>query len=379
MTKRKLICKKLILLIAFSALLLCAVGCGNSADNEEPLTAENSVAVAEGEKLIVDCVGRTVAVPNSPQRIAALDSFSAEAMIMIGCGEQLKAAPNGVKTDLLLCEIYPELTSVSVPMSGGSINAETLLSLQPDLVFLKESIYNTANEVEKLDKLGIKYLVVKYDNMEQQQQALQMIGDVMGGKGQEQATAINAYYKDVVSRAEAIAETIPKKEKVKVYHSINELVRTDGPDSLGYDWISCVGAVDVSAEEELQADGVDYYCSPEQLFVWDPDVIICNEAETVDYLYEDGKWNGLYAVQNKCVYNIPVGATRWGQRGSLETFFAVLWLGVTVYPEYYADVDLRQEVYDFYKKYLNLELDDETYAKMLLGYGIRNGSAAAGN
>jgi iron complex transport system substrate-binding protein len=358
-------------------MLLCISGCGTSKSEEEAVL-DTSVQVSEGEKLILDCIGRTVAIPENPQRVAALDSFAGEAMVMIGAGEKMVAAPNGVRMDEILKQIYPGLTDVSVPMSGGTINAETLLSLNPDLVLLKETMYNTTAEVEKLDKLGVKYLVVKYDTMEEQQKALQMIGDALGGEPQQKATDINAYYQNVIKLAEEKAKNIPEKDKVSVYHSINELVRTDGPDTLGYDWITCVGAKNVSAEEDLEADGSDYYASPEQLFVWNPDVIICNEVDTVDYLYEDDKWQGLDAVKNQKVYNIPVGATRWGQRGSLETFFAILWLGKTIYPDYYTDIDLKEEVFDFYQTYLNIQLDDATYEKMLSGRGIRSSSSASG-
>ena len=80
----------------------------------------------------------------------------------------------------------------------------------------------------------------------------------------------------------SLQKKIPEAERKTVYHSINEAVRTDGENSLGNDWISCAGAENVSAQhtESLQADGGDYYAGIEQIFVWDPDVVICNEAET---------------------------------------------------------------------------------------------------
>ncbi|MGI5825345.1 MAG: ABC transporter substrate-binding protein [Bacillota bacterium] len=370
--------KLIVFILILTASVCIFTGCGGESPAEKKAVLDESVPVAEGEKLILDCVGRTVAIPESPQKVAALDSFAGEALVMCGAGSKMIAAPNGVKMDELLCNVYPGLADVSVPMSGGTINAETLLALKPDLVLLKDTMYQTTEEVEKLDKLGIKYLVVKYENMAEQQQALQMIGDALGGEYMQKAADINAYYKSVVEKAQSIAAKIPKNEKVRVYHSINELVRTDGTDTLGYDWVTCVGAENVSASEELQSEGGDYYSSPEQIFVWNPDVIICNEADTVDYLCSDDKWQGLQAVQEGKVYNIPVGATRWGQRGSLETFFAILWLGTTIYPEYYADVDLKKEVFDFYKNYLNVTLDDDTYEKILSGRGIRTSSAAAG-
>ena len=57
----------------------------------------------------------------------------------------------------------------------------------------------------------------------------------------------------------------------------------------------------------------------------------------------------------------------------------MIWLGVTIYPEYYAEFDLQTEVTDFYRDILGLNIDDEIYQKMLSGTGIRDASNASGN
>ena len=331
-----------------------------------------------GYSWVTDCAGRQVEIPQNPKRVAALDSFAGEVMVMIGAGDKMVAAPNGVKSDSLLQAIYPGLQKVGAPMSGGGINTESLLALSPDLILLKGAMYEAEGETEQLDRLGIPYLVISYTNMEEQQKALALIGDALGGAVQQKAAAINRYYQSVVDRARAISEKIPQGKRLRVYHAINEITRTDGTDSLGYDWITCTGAVVVSAGDSKPIGGTDYFASAEQIFAWNPDLIICNEAGTVRYLYKEPKWAGLQAVRDKRVYNIPVGATRWGQRGSLETFFAILWLGTTIYPEYYADVDLKSDVQDFYKTYLGLTIDDRTYASMLDGDGIRTASLGNG-
>ena len=178
--------------------------------------------------------------------------------------------------------------------------------------------------------------------------------------------------------APPIAEGIPEEDRLNVYHSINALVLTDGAESVGRDWIECVGAVNVACQGENTVRG-DYNASREQIYTWDPDVVICNEVETRDYLLTNEKWTGLRAVQEGQVYNIPVGATRWGQRGSLETYFAILWLGTTIYPEYYGDIDLKQEVMTFYDEILDCPLDDATYDSMLSGRGLRGSSTGAGS
>ncbi len=350
-------------------------GSGRNHLLESPvLASENGIIT------IRDCENRQVELLEQPQRIAVLDSFAGEAVVMIGAGEKMVTCPNGVKSDRLLCEMYPALNDVPVVMSGGSFNAEALLALSPDVIIVKQGLISSEEERAKLDRLKLPYLVSGYQNMQEQIYAIRMIGCVAGGTCGQKAEEIAAYYTDVMERIEEKAATIPAADRKKVYHSINEAVRTDGEDSLGNDWISCTGAIDVSAEQtsHLQKDGVDYYAAMEQIFEWDPDVIICNEVDTKAYLLSDSKWTGLRAVREQQVYNIPVGATRWGQRGSLETFFAMIWLGVTLYPNVYDDFDLKAEVTSFYGNILGIAIDNETYEQMLSGTGIRNASNASG-
>ena len=354
-----------VILLGLLACLLSACGGGQAAQQ----------SAGPGHQLLTDCVGRVVEVPERPARVVALDSFAGEAMVMIGAGDRMIAAPNGVKSDVFLQQMCPTLADTSSPMSGGTINGETLAQLEPDLVLLKEAMYGAEGEREKLEKLNIPYLVIGYDSMEEQIQMLELIGTALGGTAQETAARMSGYYRSVVQRVSGLAAEIPAEERVRVYHSISEAVRTDGADTLGSDWIACVGAIDVSADTELTFAENDYFASMEQIYSWNPEVIICNEADTTDYFLTDEKWSGLDAVGTRQVYTIPVGATRWGHRGSLETFFAMLWLGKTLYPQVYRDVDLKGEVTAFYQTYLGISLEDAQYEAILSGNGIRVKSA----
>ncbi|MEG1584147.1 MAG: ABC transporter substrate-binding protein [Anaerovorax sp.] len=360
--------KWIILVLLIFSFAVCATACENP---EEQRGKQNL-------RMITDCVGREVEVPAEVEKIAALDSFAGEAMVMLGAGDQLVGAPNGVKRDKLLQEIYPDLVNLTVPMSGGTVNAETLLTIDPDVIFLKGDLYLNKGELAKLDKLDIPYLVVRYTTMKEQMFAFHMIGTVLGGEKEKKAMEINEYYQETIDLTGERAKQIPENEKLRVYHSIQEAVRTDGEDSLGADWTKNMGLTNVSVGENLTAEGSNYYCGMEQIFVWNPDVILCNDAMTKEYLLSTPKWAGLGAVAQKKVYNIPVGATRWGQQGSVETFFAMLWTGVTLYPEYYMDIDLKTEVMAFYKDYLGLALDEQTYGMILSGQGIRTNGQNAG-
>ncbi len=320
---------------------------------------------------VVDSVGRSVEVPVPCARIAALDSFAGEALVMVGAGPLMVAAPGGVASDVVLREVYPALVDMPAPMSGGTINIESLSALKPDVVLIKASLYRSAEELAKLDKLKIPYLVVEYATIDEQITALESIGSLFPSEQAARMGQLVDAYRTGVARVEACAKNIPEGQRVRVYHAINQAVLTDGSSSIGADWITRTGAINVSASEAATAEQGDYRATLEQVFVWDPDVVICNEASTADYLLADSKWTGLRAVVNKQVYAIPIGATRWGQRGSVETWFAMMWLGTTVYPDAFSSIDLRSEVESFYEKVLGVEVGDELYRKMLSGKDMR--------
>lgn len=327
---------------------------------------------------VTDCVGREVTVPMGSSRIAALDSFAGEAMVMAGAGNQMCACPNGVRSDVILQEICPGLKEVPAAASSGAVNIETLAKAGAEVAFIKESMYESEGETAKFEKMGIPYLVIGYQTMEDQIRMLELIGTVCGGEAEQKMSLITDYYRNAIETAKEHADKTPEDQRIRVYHSINEIARTDGIESIGTDWVQTAGAVNVSAELDKKVEGNDYQASLEQIYAWDPDVVICNAADTTDYMYTDSKWEGLRAVREKQVRTIPVGATRWGQRGSVETYFALLWLGCELYPEEYADFDLKKEVVTFYKDILGVDVTDELYEQIISGRGVRKAGSNTG-
>ena len=71
--------------------------------------------------------------------------------------------------------------------------------------------------------------------------------------------------------------------------------------------------------------------------LWDPEVIIVNEAGVADYIMTNKQWSSLSAVKKNKVYQMPIGISRWGTH-SLEPL-AILWTARTLYPDLFADID----------------------------------------
>ncbi len=363
--------------VAAAALSLAACGLGGCSGGADGAGGSGEQGGAsQGAATITDGVGRTVTIDAAPERVAVLDSFSGELAVMVGAGPKVVAVPSGVKSDVLLQGLYDGLVDLPAPMSNGAINMEELLKCNPQAVIVKQEVYEAAGQKDLLDKSGLPYVVIGYTSIEEQIEAIGQVAAVFGGEAQERANRIAEYYRSVVDDCRQRASQLQEDERVRVYHAVNALVATDGAESLGRDWVESVGCVDVSSYDDAPA--ADYNTTLEQIYVWDPEVIIANSADTTKYLLSRDNCSGLKAVRKKRCYTIPVGATRWGQRGSVETYLGMLWLGCTVYPQLYADVDLQQRITDYYRDYLGIEVTDDLYEQILSGEGLRQQSKQAG-
>lgn len=354
-----------LLLVTVTALCIFVTGCDKST-----VKSDNAETV-----ICVDSVGREVEVPKNPQRIAALDSFAGQAIFVLGEGDKIVATVGGVQRDKLLQAISPNLANASVAMGSGSVNAEELLRLKPDVIFVKGSVYATESEMSKLDSLEIPYLVIDYTDMASQMDAMDVIGKAIGKS--DKAEEYREFYENAITYVEERVMDIPESDLPVIYHSVNEAVRTDGPDTLGADWIAVTRAINVSVDQPLKYSDNNYYATLEQIYNWNPEIIICNESGVSDYILTDEKWQGLDAVVDKTVYQIPIGASRWGHQGSAETPLAILWLAKLLYPEEFADLDIYGQTKEFYKDFYNYDISEDIMQSILSGKGLRQSSSNA--
>ncbi len=358
--------KRILLLVLCLCIILPQSGC---AGNSSADLAKSGSEADESTITVTDCAGRTVEVPADVERIACMYAFTGHVVAMLGKGDKLVAVVEGLKRDKIMTQLLPSIESACVPYVSGAINIEELVKADPDLVFIRMETAINPGETAKLDECGIPYLVSDYTNMAEQQYAIEMMGKAIGAS--DEAAAYNDYYREAVERVRERASKIPQDEKVRIYHSVNEAVRTDVKDTLPADWIDAVGAVNVSINEDLRMLDNSYYATIEQIYVWDPEVILANETGVADYILANEKWASLRAVKNNKVYQMPNGISRWGHPGSLETPLAVLWTAKILYPEKFQDIDMAKETKAYYSDFFGMDLDGGTVEMILSGNGMR--------
>lgn len=358
--KRKLLALMMIVLVAFAS-----SGCGSKAAPEK----------TERTRPIVDCIGRSVEIPENIDRIGCLYAFSGHVTALLGEEDKIVAVVNGLKRDKLLTGMFPDLLNKPAPFSEDSINIEELAKLDPDVVFIRETTAANKSEMEKLEAFGIPALVIDSNTIEEQRKSVLLVGEVCGEEALNQAKKYDEFFEQAILTAEGKTKTIKPDRIVTVFHSINEATRTDNAGSLPAQWTALTGVVNISADQELSQLEGKSYAGLEQIYKWDPDLIICNEPGVAGYILTDQKWAGLQAVKNNKVYQMPIAISRWGHPGSMETPLAIYWLGKLAYPELYSDVDLEQKTKEFYQTFFHYDLNDEEVSKILSGEGMRKGKS----
>ncbi len=336
---------------------------------------------ASGETVtITDHADRTVTVPADPEKAAFLDIYPLPSVLSVYLGSaesiaamepvSMKAAENGV-----LSELFPEILDAKTDFVNGSdVNIESLLALKPDIVYYTAS--NTA-EQEMLENAGLNAVGISptkwnFDCIRTYEEWTKLLDEIypahkaerdISSKVTDRSTQI---YDSIQEKTKDLTDD--KKQKVLFLYQYDEnTMVTSGKKFFGQWWCDAVGAV--NAASEVQAEKNNAVITMEQVYSWNPDVIVITNftKTTPQDLYDNAvggdDWSSVKAVQDKRVYKMPLGTYRTYTPG-VDTPMTLEWLAEKVYPDLFEDIDLKKDVTDYYETLYGVTLTDEQVEKM---------------
>ena len=103
----------------------------------------------------------------------------------------------------------------------------------------------------------------------------------------------------------------------------------------------------------------------EQVLEYDPDMIIF-EGPVDEALYSDPVWSELQAAKNGYLIASPFVFDVW-PKGGVESIVTYKWAFTLIYPEYAEEIDLKQEIKDYYQTYFGYTMTDEEVDFVLSG------------
>lgn len=296
------------------------------------------------------------AEPLAAQALAA--DFAAQST-----GEKRNAAALTCYENSIIKDLAPEFgDQVNTTMINKdlTVNLEELTGSEADLVLYWDS---QADEAAQVNKMGIPaFCVHSAKDMATLKELVAMLGDVLNCP--QQAERILAWYDEAEARMHTKDDEVNKltddqKPKVLQMRTMDDLkiyykgVNRTFIEQVGGRAIDLTGT---SAESSTP--------TMEEIYAFNPDILLLSnwDSYTPEDLYEnriEGQdWSGVNAVINHRVYKVPLGLYRWTPPNCTEKPLYWYYLASIIQPEIFSDIDLRQEVSDFFVRFFDYQLTD---------------------
>ena len=325
---------------------------------------------------VTDAYGRDVTVPSDADTCATVGS-GARFVVYAGAQDKLIAVTE-MDTPASPARAYTEVhadkfaalptTSNGSHLMETSVDTEKMLELKPDVIVSSRS----AEECDQLQQqIGIPVIGISYQDQmftDNVYNSILAVGRALGTEQHAQGVvdALKSWQADLSDRT----ADIPDADKPSCYAGAVNFkgAKSFGGTYAGYPPFDAVNVKNV-ADQSGQKGSVEV--TLEQIGEWNPDFMFLNagnmEMLKKDYADNTAFFNSLSAFQNGNLYTQPA----YNMNGTnIETAICdAYFVGATVYPERFADVDLAKkydEIFstmlgaDYYEKMKSLGVDFKT-------------------
>lgn len=336
----------------------------------------SSVKSGDSEN-VTDMINRSVEIPSQVDSVVATSPPMTTVLYMIA-PDKLKAVNFQWTDDELK---YVPGQYANYPVVGGWYGTqdgsyEEFIASEPDVVI--ESIDeggdgDLSTVEERQEKFGTIPVIAVKDttNVEKVGESILFMGKIVGAE--DKANELNDFnnkYLDIVHERSA---KLSDGDKKTVYYAYGDDGLSTSPShSTHGQLIDLIGGKNVadSLNQGNTTSGVQV--SIEQVISWDPDIIITNNQNFYDSVYNDSNWAHLKAVQNKEVYLSPQSPFKWFDRPvGANMIIGVPWTAKVIYPEDYKDIDMVEATKEFYSEFYHFDLSDDEAKEILLNSGLK--------
>jgi iron complex transport system substrate-binding protein len=312
-----------------------------------------------------DSLGRIVTVDKDIERVAPSGNL---AQLIIYTIVPDKMVGWGTRPSSQL-DKYFDKDILSLPVFGAfygakaNLNMEAVISADPQVVIdlgeIKGSKEEMIKQLDNLqDTLGIPVIFVEayLDNMGQ---TYRMLGDLLNRQsdGEERAQ----FSEETISRAKNAEKLITTK--TRVYFGVGSDGLTSYPkNSFRTQTLKLAGLDNV-----VVGKGNNIQVSPEQLIIWNPEVILVDQAGSYEkFIALNSPFSEIDAVKNNRVYVVPEGPFSWiDSPPSVNRILGIDWLGNLFYPEVF-NIDIKTEAKAFYNLFYHYDLNDSELDELMI-------------
>ncbi|WNY23864.1 hypothetical protein MmiHf6_11870 [Methanimicrococcus hongohii] len=347
------------LLITFLCLSVCLSfsGCLGNSNN----TSESNDTIT-----VTDAFGRTVAVPENPEKIAVSGSGSMRYFVYLELVDRVVAVDYQDNSSNLMPKdkrpyalAHPEIKEK--PMLGASkaiVDAEKLMAANPDVLFYSATSSNDIAAADQIQsKTGIPVVLFFSGNYVTEKdkidETLLMIGEIT--HTEKRAKEVINYFEDTTADLENRIKDVPASEKTVFVGG----VAYNGPHGLNgtnpiYLPFEILNANNVAADIPLSGPSTGYaLVSKEVILEWDPDIIFV-DVETLTAagggafaeLKNDPSYKELSAAKSGEIYAVnPHTSMGVNHETALANCY---YIGKILYPDQFKDIDPEKKADEIY-------------------------------
>lgn len=305
---------------------------------------------------------------DEPQSIAAIYGPAYEALVVLGAEDRISVCADVQFENFPWAQkIFSGITELPYLKNvHSSVSTEELKKYDPDLALT----FNRPNELKMLEALNIPAVWgVTSRSLDDVKEQLAVYAEAVGGGAEERAQAYADYFDEKMKTVTDITSQIPESERPAVYYAGIDILTTYGKYSDLCEVIEAAGGRSVTADLEA---GNHTQINFEQLAAWNPDYIFIdhgsmNDRDTAEEIREttagDEKYAAISAVKNDQLYLTPSGVFYWDM--GLQKILLVMYMAKTIHPDEFADLDMEQEVMEFYSEFYGYGLTREEARQIL--------------
>src|SRR5699024_7541074 len=317
-----------LLMLVLAAGLLIGCSAGDTDQSGEPENKDNNTEETAGFPIeVTDALGDEITIEEEPEKIVSAIPSNTEIAFALGLGDKIVGVSDH--------DNYPEEVQDIEKIGGLELNAEKIISLQPDLVLAHASAADTFKEaMEQLRDSDINVFVVSNaESIDETYTAIEEIGTVTGAE--DEAEEIVSDMKDAFAAIEEKTAAIEDEDRKSVFmeSSPEPEIYTGGNNTFWQELLTIIHA-DNAAEDQAGWVQLD----PEVIVELNPDVILTTYGDyvdnPVDQVLNRNGWGEVTAVKEEQVFDVESDlVSRSGPRlveGAEE-------MAKVVYPELYEE------------------------------------------
>lgn len=367
--QRKFLYWILILILLWVCCL--SAGCGKTKPTDVDTDSQQGAEQTEQtERTIVDNAGRKLTIPTEVNKVFSINPtgtilvYTINPDKLVGWNDEFRP---GVKK--FVDEKYLKLPVLGGWHGSSTCNIEELLREDPDIIIsilaLNDSNIELANKIQEQTNIPVVFIDADLDKIDK---AYEVAGELMNEE--EVTSKLAKYCRETLDDIAKKSGQVSDEQRIRVYYAEGPKgLSTEPPGSLHTQVLDMVGGANIAKVEEAGGRAGMVEVSPEQVLQWDPDLILCWNAEEqggyFEGIFSDPNWKNISAVKNKNIYEIPCAPFNWFDRPpSVSRALGLKWMGSLLYPEIY-NYDMTQETKEFYDMFFHYKLTDEETAELL--------------